>query len=446
MYRLTKEEYVEMRRNAITSTYKKTNSNIKKRIGIKGKQMMENVDKEILDRMDINSENTCFIILKDHKENFLNNPTVRLINPAKNELGRISKAILDYINKLLCTRLNINQWKNTASVIEWFKRIEQKHLYKFIMFDIKDFYPSIQEELLNKGLRFAQEYIDVTSKDKEVVYHARKSLLFDGNNTSMKKQSGLFDVTMGAYDGAEVCELVGTYMLSLISEKHHKQDFGFYRDDGLGVLKKKSGPEKIFKENKLDIVIKCNMKLVNYLDVTLKLNNLNYKPYHKPDNEILNIHKDSNHPLSILNQIPKSIEKRIFTLSNETTFNESKEIYQKALEKSGYRQTLKYHPSNENDSNNKRNRKRNVIWFNPPFSANVKTKVGNYFLSLIKKHFPPRHKFSKLFNRNTNKVSYSCMPNIKAEIHKHNKNILEKAQQKIQIPSSATAQITSSVL
>ena len=107
-----------------------------------------------------------FYYLKDHKEHLLNNPAVRLINPAKNELGRISKAILDNINKRLCTRLNINQWKNTASVIEWFKRIEQKHLYKFIMFDIKDFYPSIQKEVLNKGLRFAQEYIDVTSKDR----------------------------------------------------------------------------------------------------------------------------------------------------------------------------------------------------------------------------------------------------------------------------------------
>ena len=54
---------------------------------------------------------------------------------------RIHKAILDNINKRLCTSLNINQWKNTESVIDWFKRIEQKHLYKFIMFDIKDFYP-----------------------------------------------------------------------------------------------------------------------------------------------------------------------------------------------------------------------------------------------------------------------------------------------------------------
>ena len=63
----------------------------------------------------------------------------------------------------------------------------------------------IQEELVNKGLRFAQEYIDITSKDTEIVYQARKSLLFDEKKTWIKKQSGLFDVTMGAYDGAEVC-------------------------------------------------------------------------------------------------------------------------------------------------------------------------------------------------------------------------------------------------
>ena len=136
---------------------------------------MEDADKEILGQMDINSKNTCFITLKGYKENFLNNPTVRLINPAKNELGRISKAIFNNIIKRLCTSLNINQWKNTASLIEWLKRIEQIYFYKLIMFNIKDFYQSIQEELLNKGLRFAQEYIDITSTDTEIIYHARKS-------------------------------------------------------------------------------------------------------------------------------------------------------------------------------------------------------------------------------------------------------------------------------
>ena len=62
-------------------------------------------------------------------------------------------------------------------------------------------------------------------------------------------------------------------MLSFISGKYNKADFGLYCDDGLGVVKNKSGPEtekiqkniqKRFKENKLDIVIHCNMKIVNY--------------------------------------------------------------------------------------------------------------------------------------------------------------------------------------
>ena len=141
-------------------------------------------------------------------------------------------------------------------------------------------------------------------------------------------------------------------------------------------------------------------------------------------------------------------EKIISAISSKTIFQESKEIYQKALEKSRYWQTLKYHPANQNVSNSKQNRKQNVTWFNPRFSVNVKTKVKNYFLYLIRKHFPPCHKFSKLFNHNTIKVSYSCIPNIKAKIHQHNKSTLKKAQEKHPDtqPSSATVQIKGNVL
>ena len=67
-----------------------------------------------------------FIALKDHKSKFQNNPTVRLLNPAKSELGRISKTILDKINVNLSNSLHFNQWKNTQEVIDWFKGIEGK--------------------------------------------------------------------------------------------------------------------------------------------------------------------------------------------------------------------------------------------------------------------------------------------------------------------------------
>ena len=80
---------------------------IKKENEKKGKEILKN--KEVLYRLDINEESNCFFTLKDHKENFHNNPTIRLINPAKNEIGRISKVILDTINSSLIKQLKINQ-------------------------------------------------------------------------------------------------------------------------------------------------------------------------------------------------------------------------------------------------------------------------------------------------------------------------------------------------
>ena len=201
-----------MRRNAITSTYKKANENIKKRINEKGKEIVKNSFNNIIDKMDINAKSSCFITIKNHQENFLNHPKVRLINPAKNELGRISNTILDNINMKLFQATKINQWKNTISTIIWFNSLKNKHLMKLVMFDIKDFYPSITQDLLNKALNFSREYIYISKCDINVINHARKSLLFDGSNTWIKKQGGLFDVSMGAYDGAKECELVGTYM------------------------------------------------------------------------------------------------------------------------------------------------------------------------------------------------------------------------------------------
>ena len=54
-----------------------------------------------------------------------------------------------------------------------------------------------------------------------------------------EKRGDLFDVAMGAYDSAQVCELVGTFLLEKISEICNKGDIGFYRDDVLAVLRKK---------------------------------------------------------------------------------------------------------------------------------------------------------------------------------------------------------------
>ena len=70
----------------------------------------------------------------------------------------------------------------------------------------------------------------------KIIYHARKSLLFNEGGAWMKRD-GLFDLKMRPYDGAEVCELVGTFLLDKIRVKYDKNSIGLYRDNGLSVFK-----------------------------------------------------------------------------------------------------------------------------------------------------------------------------------------------------------------
>ena len=75
----------------------------------------------VRDRMEYLANQQSFITLKGHKDNFQNNPTCRLINPTKSEMGLFSKQILERVNNDIRNILNVNQWRNTTAVIEWFK-------------------------------------------------------------------------------------------------------------------------------------------------------------------------------------------------------------------------------------------------------------------------------------------------------------------------------------
>ena len=305
-----------------------------------------------------------------------------------------------------------------------------------MIFDIEQFYPSIKESVLLKALDFAKKHTKVLKKDIDVIRHSRRSLLFNQGETWVKKEDEKFDVTMGAYDGAEVCELVGIYLQFLIGECYNKEEFGLYRDDGLAALRNISGPEserirkkfiKIFKENHFNLEIRCNLKIVDYLDVTFNLNDGSYRPYHKPNDELMYVHQESNHPPAITKQLPLSIQARLRSLSSsKEIFDESVKPYQEALNRSGYKHILKYEDEPAVKKRRRGNRQRDIIWFNPPYSKSVKTNVGKYFLKLLEKHFPKRHKMSKIFNRNTVKISYSCMPSMKAVTNRHNKKVLKK--------------------
>ena len=124
--------------------------------------------REIENKLDINNRMKrlakiqAFIALKDHKENFRNNSTCRLINPTKGELDKISKIILKEINTQVKETLIISQWKNTRSAIDWFRNKNLKQNCLFIQLDIKDFYSSIRETKLDKALTLDKEYIKIT--------------------------------------------------------------------------------------------------------------------------------------------------------------------------------------------------------------------------------------------------------------------------------------------
>ena len=141
----------------------------------------------------------------------------------------------------------------------------------------------------------------------------------------------------------------------------------------MAVYRNVSGPccEKIKKEFKklswqhsLILIIKCNLKIIDFLHETLNLTDFNYKSYNKPNDEIYYIHKKSNHPPSITKQLPV---KQLFTetrlsktSSNEKVFNKSVSIFQEAFNKCGFNHKLNFQKTSTNNTQRKQ-RKRNII-------------------------------------------------------------------------------------
>ena len=166
----------------------------------------------------------------------------------------------------------------------------------------------------------------VTDKELNIIMHSRKTLLFLEKEPWTKKVGDQdFDVPMGCYEGAEVCQLVGSYILNKLEKFLNKEDVGLYRYDGLGVLRNMSGQQKeqvrkniikVFKDCDLSITIKIGLHIVDFLDVQLNLKTNTHKPYRKPNNDPIYINCNSNHPSNVLKELPQSNEKGISELSS----------------------------------------------------------------------------------------------------------------------------------
>ena len=116
---------------------------------------------------------------------------------------------------------------------------------------------------------------------------------------------------------------------ALIASKF-KDQVSLYHDNGIAVCK--STPKEIEKI-KQEV---GNILIVNFLDITFNLTNGQYKPYMKPNNKLLYVHQQSNHPSALLKNIPENINKRLTNniSSSKEEFNEAASLYQKATEES----------------------------------------------------------------------------------------------------------------
>ena len=169
---------------------------------------------------------------------------------------------------------------------------------------------------------------------------------------------------------------------------------------------------------------------MNFLDVTLNLEKGTYAPFRKPNDTPMYVHKQSNHPPNVIKEIPKSINKRLSTVSSsKEEFDLAKADYQRALDDSGYTHELVFEEPATRKK--KRRRTRDVLWFNPPWNMAVTTNVGASFLRLVDKHFPKGNPLHKILNRNTIKVSYSCTKNIKSIMNSQNQKTIHGTNERV---------------
>lgn len=432
LYKVPVEEYVRDLHNEISSSYKKVKDELVSVANCKAAEIVER--RGISDRVDAFMESEAFITIKDHKEEFPTRVKHRLVNPAKSNVGIISQKILTEINNKVRVATKLHQWTNTAGAIEWFKNIENKGEKRFFKYDIVEFYPSISEKLFLEAIEFAKQYVEIPTDDVELLQHCRTAFLKHNGCMWAKKGARNFDVTIGAYDGAEVAEMVGLLLLYKVQDIF--PGAGLYRDDGLAATSM-SGPQvaraekklrKMFNEHGLKITTIVGQTETDFLDVVFSLKDDSFKPFRKPNSEILYINTKSSHPPAVTKALPSMIQRRLSSIaSSRELFVRGKAEYEEAMSKAGYEAaSLEYEPSSQNS---KRCRGRKITWFNPPWADNVRTNITRAFNNLVNKHFLRGTLMGRLFNKNNLKLSYCTTRNMQSVISTHNRRELNKYNQ-----------------
>ena len=437
-YKMKTQDYYSLIEKSIHKEYKKSDEGTFEAISQGDKVIAEKLD--IADRVFKTTKQPAFGTVKDHKPNFDSNPSARLINPTKSQIGKVSKQILEKIVENVQNVTKLNQFRKTTDALKFFNSIKDKERSTFVLADIERFYPSISERLLLDALDWAGQYTEITSEQREIIFQANRPILYHKGKIWVKKGDTLFDVTMGSYGGAEVCEIVGLFILFRLDQLNKEKyggrlELGLYRDDLLGATCLRDRQQKqlmadikaVFSQLGLDITIQTGLKTVNYLDVTLNMQDGSYKPFNKENHTPVYVHVDSSHPPAILKNIPLSVNKRLTTISSdESHFDSSKAIFQTALNNAGYKHILKFDKEQKSaeagEEKTKRRRRRKLLFFHPPFSLGVKTNVGKKFFQIVDQVFK-KSALGCIFNRKSMRVSYCTTTNVARVIGGHNSKL-----------------------
>ena len=141
--------------------------------------------------------------------------------------------------------------------------------------------------------------------------------------------------------------------MTLLNSVHqYRNSVGLYRDDGLAAINNANAPKldrirediiALFKEDGLSITIETNLIKTDFLDVTFNRATKKYFPFQKANNTPLHINAFSNHPPTIISQLPKIINKRISRLScNKEEFDKVISVYESPLKDSGHFSSMSY--------------------------------------------------------------------------------------------------------
>ena len=129
LYEIQKGKYKQMMFKEVVKHNRKAPPDLEKELNSEAKMLAYKLG--IVDRMEKYNTKNCFITIKNHKSDFKTNPECRLINPAKTQISRVSKTIVQDICASLRLALDINQWRSTKDCIKWFEEYDKNDRCSF---------------------------------------------------------------------------------------------------------------------------------------------------------------------------------------------------------------------------------------------------------------------------------------------------------------------------